>query len=101
MAVGQYPLAKDFIENEHNYLALPTKFDFNEYHIMEKFISSLKDHKASELLYSSIKGKGAFGRFKDTVQRLQLSDKWYAYRDSALRQLAIDWCESNHVKIKE
>jgi hypothetical protein len=94
-------IAKDFIENEDNYLALPDKFDFNEYQIMEKFSLSLQDQEASELLYSSIKGKGAFRRFKDAVQRLKLSDEWFAYRDAALRQLAIDWCESNQIPFKE
>ncbi|HAM50466.1 MAG TPA: hypothetical protein DCP92_07120 [Nitrospiraceae bacterium] len=94
-------IARDFMENEDDYLTLPTKYDFNEYHIMEKFVLSLKDRKVSEVLYSSIKGKGAFRRFKDAVQRLELSDEWYAYRDAALRQVAIDWCESNQIPFKE
>lgn len=94
-------IARDFLENEDDYLALPTKYDLNEYQIMEKFVLSLKDRETSELLYTSIKGKGAFRRFKDTLNRLQLDDEWYAYRDAALRQLAIDWCESNQVQFKE
>lgn len=93
-------IARDFIENEDDYLALPTKYDVNEYQIMEKFVLSLKDRKASELLYSLIKGKGAFRRFKDAMQKLQLSDEWYAYRDAALRQVAVDWCESNQVQFR-
>jgi hypothetical protein len=94
-------IARDFLDNEDDYLALPTKYDLNEYQIMEKFVFALKDTRTSELLYTSIKGKGAFRRFKDKLQRLQLDDEWYAYRDAALRQVAIDWCESNQVQFKE
>ena len=94
-------IARDVLENENNYLALPTKFDFNEYQIMEKFSLSLQDPKASELLYRLIKGKGAFRRFKDTAHTLELSDEWFAYRDAALRQLAIDWCESNQIQVND
>jgi len=94
-------IAGDFLKNEDDYLALPTKYDLNEYQIMEEFVLSLKDRRASELLYTSIKGKGAFRRFKDTLHRLQLAEEWYTYRDAALRQVAIDWCESNQVQFRE
>ena len=94
-------IAGEFLANEDDYFALPTKYDLNEYQIMEEFVLSLKDRRASELLYTSIKGKGAFRRFKDTLHRLQLADEWYAYRDAALRQVAIDWCESNQVQFRE
>jgi hypothetical protein len=94
-------IAGEFLANEDDYFALPTKYDLNEYQIMEEFVLSLKDRRASELLYTSIKGKGAFRRFKDTLHRLQLADEWYVYRDAELRQIAIDWCESNQVQFRE
>ncbi|MDA8105149.1 MAG: UPF0158 family protein [Nitrospiraceae bacterium] len=94
-------IAKDFLKNEDDNLALPTKCDLSEYRIIEKFVHSLKDKKTSELLYTSIKGNGVFRRFKDALQRLQLDDEWYAYRDVALRQVAIDWCESNQAQFRE
>ena len=94
-------IAGEFLANEDDYFALPTKYDLNEYQIMEEFVLSLKDRRASELLYTSIKGKGAFRRFKDTLHRLQLAEEWYTYRDAALRQVAIDWCESNQVQFRE
>ena len=94
-------IAIDFLENEDDYLALPTKYDLNEYRIIEKFVLSLTDRRTSELLYTSIKGKGAFRRFKDALRRLELDDEWYAYRNAALRQVAIDWCESNQIQFRE
>ena len=90
--------AREFLDNEDDCLALPTKYDLDEYGIMEKFCLSVEDREMSETLYSSIKGKGAFRRFKDTVHRLDLADEWYKYRDQAIRQIAIDWCDFHKIK---
>lgn len=48
-------------------------------------------------LYCVIKGRGAFRRFKDALHRLNLTAEWYAYREAAVRQVAIDWCELNEI----
>ena len=93
--------AREILDHEEDYLELPTRFDINEYRIMEKFCLSVEDREASEVLYGAIKGRGAFRRFKDTVSRLNLADEWYQYRDQAIRQIAIDWCELHKIKFTE
>ena len=94
-------IAREILGNEGNFLSLPTKYDIHEYQIMEGFCLSARDKKISETLWTSIKGKGAFWRFKDTVQRLGIADKWYKYREEAIKQIAIDWCRSHRIKFKE
>jgi hypothetical protein len=91
-------ITQEFLDNEEDYLALPTKYDLDEYRLMEKFSLSLDDRKASDILCGAIIGKGAFRRFKDTLNRLDLTDQWYAYRGDAVRQIAIDWCELNEIQ---
>jgi hypothetical protein len=88
----------EFLDNEDDYLALPTKFDLDEYRLMEKFCLSVEGRGVSETLYSSIIGRGAFRRFKDAVHRVGLADEWYLYRDKAIRQIAIDWCDLHKIK---
>jgi len=90
-------MARDFLNNEEDYLGLPTKDDLDEYCLMEKFGLSVEDPKTSDILYGAIKGKGAFRRFKDALHRLNLTNEWYAYREAAIRQVAIDWCELNAI----
>jgi GTPase SAR1 family protein len=90
-------MARDLLENDKNYLDLPTKYDLDESRHMEKFILSFEDSKTWEILYAAIKGKGAFRRFKETVHRLNLTDHWYAYRENSVPQMAIDWCELNGI----
>ncbi len=90
-------MARDFLKNENDYLGLPTKDDLDEYRLMEKFSLSVEDPNTLDILYGAIKGKGAFRRFKDALHRLNLTDEWYAYREAAVRQVAIDWCELNEI----
>lgn len=64
---------------------------------MKAFADSLQENER-ERLASALRGRGAFRRFKDTVRRLGRAEEWYAFRDAAHRQLAIDWCEENGVE---
>jgi hypothetical protein len=90
--------ARDILYHGEDYLMLPTRYDINEYRIMEEFCLSVDGRETSEDLYGAIKGSGAFRRFKDAIHRLNLSDEWCRYRDQAIRQIAIDWCELHKIK---
>ena len=94
-------IAREILDNEENLLNLPTKHDIHEYQIMERFCLSVKDREVSEELYGAIKGKKAFGRFKEILQRFRMADEWYKYREEAIKRIAIDWCKSNHIKFEE
>ena len=67
-------IAKEIVDETGNYIALPTKFDIDEYSIMEKFCLSLDDSEMSDDLYSAIKGSGAFRRFKDAIHEYDIAD---------------------------
>ena len=43
-------------------------------------------------------GAGAFRYLKDTLQRHRREKEWFAYREEALRQIAIDWPEENGIE---
>lgn len=81
----------------HGFLRLPSSYEINDYQIMTTFADSLQKNER-ERLASALRGRGAFRRFKDTVRRLGRAEEWYAFRDAAHRQLAIDWCEENGVE---
>ena len=86
---------RDVLADEENFVPLPSKFEIHEYAIMEKFCLSVEDQKISNRLYQAIKGSGAFRRFKDDIQELGIAEEWYAYRDAALKEIAVEWCESH------
>lgn len=79
----------------------PDRFEFHEYHQMERFIRAVDDDEAAEQLWRAIKGKGAFRYFKDTAHRLGLLDDWFRYRANAMKEFVIAWAERNHVPFED
>jgi hypothetical protein len=90
-------IAKEILEEDH-FIPLPSKFDVHEYEIMERFCLSLDNEWLSRRMYDSIKGSGAFRRFKENIDRYDIEQLWYGYRDNALKQIAIEWCQENGLK---
>ncbi len=92
------PILKNIQQNPDNYIPLPDQFYIDEYSIMERFCLSLQDENLREKMYSSIKGSGAFQRFKNNIHHYGIADDWYKYKDEALKELASEWCEENEIE---
>jgi len=88
--------AKEILHS-NDYISLPSKFDVDEYSIMEEYCLSINDDQIRDILYHSIKGSGAFRRFKDNIYKYNLEEEWYKFRDKAIKQIAIEWCEDNGI----
>ena len=97
----QIAIAREVIDETGKYLELPTKFDINEYEIMERFCLSLEDAQMRELLQDKMRGSGAFRRFKDALYQNNIQDAWFSYREEALKQIAIEWCQENDIDFDE
>lgn len=90
--------AKQYLENESDYFPLPDRYDFHEYRVMEEFIDGLSNQKQADILSQAIHNKGAFRRFKDTLHRLDLIEKWYTFREQKLREFVELWCVENKIE---
>ncbi|EKN66892.1 hypothetical protein BABA_13427 [Neobacillus bataviensis LMG 21833] len=90
-------LAYDIVDSFDQFAGLPSSFDIDEYEMMESYCNSLSDSKTQDALLASIRGKGAFQRFKDSVNRLGISDQWYDYRDMKYEEIAIEFCKSKNI----
>ena len=97
---GMIRTAKNILETNH-YLPLPTKFDIHEYRIMERFCHSVEDDDMRDDLCNAIRGRGAFRYFKGRIHAYGIADEWYRYRDEALKEIAIAWCEENGIHYTE
>jgi len=93
-------IAKDIVETDH-YLPLPDRFEIHEYSIMERFCLSVDDEDIRDDLCDAIRGRGAFRRFKDRIQAYGIAEDWYRYRDEALREIAMAWCEEHGISYTE
>lgn len=68
---------------------------------MARLCLSVESRQAFRALLSALRGEGAFRRFKDSLRRSGIQDEWYRYREEAIKQIAIDWCESNRIEFEE
>ena len=91
-------IAREIIAESGRYIPLPTKYDIDEYSIMENFCVSLDKQEIGDILYDLISGSGAFRRFKDAIYKYDVEDEWYKYRDNAIKEIAIEWCRENNIE---
>ena len=88
-------------EREYIYeesISLPTKYEIDEYNMMEEFIETIDDERLYNQLYISLDGKGAFRRFKATCINYDIIDDWYRFRDKKYKYIAKKWCKDNNIK---
>jgi len=93
-------IAREILAETGEYIPLPTKYDIDEYSIMERFCMSLDRQEIGDILYDLISGSGAFRRFKDAIYKYGVEDEWHTYRDNALKEIAIEWCRENNIEFE-
>jgi hypothetical protein len=85
------------ISESDDWIELPTQRDVHEYHIMEEFAASLYDAETRNQILQSIRGSGAFGRFRNAIEVLGLKQEWYSFRDAEIERIAVEWLEENQI----
>ena len=91
----------DEILGSNEYVQLPDKFDVNEYSIMERFCLTIENEAVRKEVCHSIKGSGAFHRFRDELIQHNIENNWFEFRENAFYSIAVDWCEYNNISYKD
>ena len=89
--------AREILNDDPKYIALPGQFDIDEFRMMEDFASDVEDETVRGALFSALGGRGSFRRFKDRCMDHGVEKRWYAYRDAQYKALAEEWCRDNDV----
>lgn len=84
-------------EDDELFIPLPTKEEVNDYQIMVNFTETIEDDKKRDWFENAIRGKGAFRRFRATLERFGMETAWYDYLEASHRELAIEWCEQHGI----
>lgn len=84
-------------EDDEFFIPLPTKEEVNDYQNMVNFTESIEDDKKCDWFENAIHGKGAFRRFRATLERFGMETEWYDYLEACHRELAIEWCEQHGI----
>ena len=106
LSVGEFRIeSRDGLEQEieedvaGRFVGLPTYYDFNPYTFMELYISDLTDGDLSDRLSRAIRGRGAFRRFKNELERCYSLEEWYAFETQCYKELVLEWCQENKIAI--
>ncbi len=81
------------------YIAIEPDEPYQDYNDMDRFIATLDDEKLQERLWDAIRGRGAFGRFRDLVARYpSVEERWYAYKDARAKARLLRWLEDHDIE---
>jgi hypothetical protein len=94
-------IAREILAESGEYIQLPTKYDIDEYSIMENFCTFMDKKEIGDILYDLISGSGAFRRFKDAIYKYGVEEEWFKYRDKAIKEIAIEWCHQNNIEFED
>jgi hypothetical protein len=84
-----------------DFIALPHQRDFDGYGVMAALCRTVEDDRLRAHLETAISGKGAFRRFKDTVHRYSIEQRWYAFHNEALGGFAREFLDENGIAYEE
>jgi hypothetical protein len=90
------PKIKRALEDDR-ILELPDRVHIDEWRMMQDFATENEQCQCHPELLSATLGPGAFRNFKRAIQRLNLEESWYQYREAAFEQLARAWLEQNKI----
>jgi uncharacterized protein UPF0158 len=89
--------AREILNSDENFIAMPDQSDIHEYKIMEDFCLAFEDPHVGEDLRRLIKGSGAFGRFKNAIYSMGADKAWYQFRRMEFERIAIEWLEQEGI----
>jgi hypothetical protein len=86
------------INDSDDWIGLPTQRDVHEYQIMEGFAGSLENPEARNRILQTIRGSGAFRRFKHALNELGLWQEWNSFNSAEIERIAVEWLEENQIE---
>lgn len=93
VATGELAPLAETAEHDDRYVPLPRWGPAEGFHLMQSFVSTLRNPVYRDLLSQALTaGKGVFRQFKDTLKRNREVERlWFHYKDRRLRSVVIAW----------
>ena len=94
-------IAERIKQDPERYRRMPAKHEMHEYSIVKQFVEMVADEGIHRELVIAIQGSGAFLRFKQAILYHGIEQQWYTFRDTAFREVAIQWCKRQGIAYDE
>ena len=86
--------------NSEDYIAIPHKNDLDlGVRLVFDFVSKYIPEEYEEVEYIFRK-RGAYRRYKDLLESLNMLDKWYEYEDERTKSSLLEWCRENNLEVE-
>lgn len=89
----------DDIEDGTRYLAVPHKNELGLGRDLALRFVEENVPNSYELASSYFRKRGAYGRFKDLLERQGCIESWYQYEAEAVEQALREWCRENGLQV--
>ncbi len=94
------PLPAD-IDDQDRYLEIPDKREFGLGKPLALDFARTKLPECFEQVRDIFSRRGAYGRFKDLLDRHDSLDAWYEWEREQTQQALREWCAENGVKLAD
>jgi hypothetical protein len=85
--------------DDDRFLEIPRVSSGEGYEDMEAFIETVSDEHVQEILAVAIQGKGAFRRFKDTLERHPKEcERWFEFLDARSIERVLNWLREEEIQ---
>lgn len=96
---GNNEIPEDVDESD-DYLGIPHKNDLDLGRpLVMDFVDSRCPEETDQVL-TIFRRPGAYGRFKDLLERKNLLEEWYAFEQQRTRAALLRWCEENGIVLE-
>src|SRR5262249_39718314 len=95
-------LEADAVEQGYGtrFLAVPEADSRAGYEDMEAFIETVAGPGLQERLWSAIRGRGAFRRYKNVLADAPAErERWFAFKDRRMRERALVWLAEEGIEL--
>jgi hypothetical protein len=96
----QVMLGWEAIYGGERLVVLPENKTQETYELMKAFAHNL-EAEAREVVLQLIRGKGAFGRFDYAIDRFDVRQEWYDFRDAGYERIMKEWCDRCDIPYEE
>ena len=80
-----------------DFIQLPDQYEIDDYSIMRDFCERWPEEALQNKLLRTIRGSGAFRRFKNLVMNRGIEQDWYQFQGSALKIVARRFLEQEGI----
>ncbi len=87
------------LDESGRYIRIPERNSSKAFKTMEEFIEIIDNQELKEKLRTSLSGKGAFRKFKDTLKDYPKERKrWHGFNAKVVKREIIEWLNSTNVE---